>query len=602
MPRRSIDISRNFDHLLQLGMLNSGQVKQVIATLHEAERIYQISSNGAVILCRAALENLSVEFESQLQLDTRYSKDTKQWERIEAIRQCFIQRRQFNAARAWEQFSFCNSDWNKIAHANRNVSKLEALAQLKRVHANTQAICRELVEGFTGDDFVEPIGILDELSAAKRAGEELRELARHASERAAHAESAQLGATQDLERVKSEREQVERDHQELAAEARRGVHDDSLKSLLLASEQNFQRLAAQQGTLETQATELSAQRAIAERQVNELQQQIERMRDESRVALDELDDTSRILKRMRRYTDNYPGVEGAADFFYQSLHASDGPEAPFAGFTGVCSLEGDLYADRYEVTLQSQPCTLRTITARSDRSVAECCSAWSLETRNYGLITQLAGSRGLATMLQCADPDKPGYGVFTRPSGRLLREYGRGGRGVSLRLALLVTRSFIEQLRAREAGRLAVSWPDLDAVCVADSGAILLDPCAVHFGNIGPDSMRSRPGAEAQDLSAEQLDRGWTFTAVHAMLRLLQVLPTGEPACNDSVVPAESIIASQFDILRKSADRPISAQSVRDLVKVVHASVQSGETARPRLASLCAVISAVLDQRESADE
>ena len=554
------------------------------------------------MLCRAALEILSVAFESQLQLDTRLSKDTKQWERLEAIQQCFTERRLFNTARAWEQLSFCNSDWNKISHANRSASQPEVLVQLERFHKNTQAICRDLVDGFIERDFVEPVGILAELSAAKGLGEELRELARNASERVRVAEAAQLQAVSDLQCVRSQYEQAEVERVALSEKVRSRVHDEALKSLLLASEQTVQKLALRQSSLELEATELSARRAMAERQVGDLQHQLDHMRDESRVALVQIDETSRMLKRMRRYSDDYPGLEGAARFFHESLRAPDGPEAPFSGFSNLCSLEDDLYADRYEITFQSQPCTLRVITMRDDRSPAEYCAAWNLETRNYGLITALAGSRGIATLLHSADSDKPGFGVFTRPPGRLLREYGRGGRGVGMGLALRIARSLVEQLRAREVAKLVVSWPDLDALCIAQGGAILLDPCAVHFGNLGPESMRSHAGSMAQDLSTEQLDRGWTFTAAHAILRLLQVIPNGDPVCNELVVPSAGIIASQLESVRKSADRPITAESVRDLASAVHGSVQANERARPRLMSLCEAVTAVLDQAERAGE
>jgi hypothetical protein len=365
-----------------------------------------------------------------------------------------------------------------------------------------------------------------------------------------------------------------------------GQHADTLRELLLASEANLRSLRERQRELEQEAQRTADERKEAVARSNVLQQQLDKLAEvAAQDAADRLA-SERSLARSRRYLDAYPGIEQAAAFYAEAIRDAEGPLPPFDRLSEIARLGSDAYADRYEATHSDCACILRVITQCPSRDEAEVHHAWQIETRNLAKLVELRDRKSIARTLESPLPGRPGFAVFERPNCPSLREFGRNGRSLGLAAALRFAVALQTDLAARERFGLVCSWPDLHAVAVREGSPLLLEPSAVHFGDLGPPDLVHLSVDKCRFMSREQVECAWVYVLSHAVLRLTGVLPAEVAVSPSSARITEKGLRLHLEELRQSCDVPIDLEATRALAALLVGGFDLAAENRPRLRSL----------------
>jgi len=291
------------------------------------------------------------------------------------------------------------------------------------------------------------------------------------------------------------------------------------RELLATSEARAAELETKLGALRAAEGEARGARDEARDEVTALRRELARL--EARVAelRGALDVAQAEVARVHRYPDAYPGFEQAHRFFVEALEARP-PMAPFLGFTAPLALAPDRYAARYRAYLGRTPCTVR-IALASERG-DDARGAWELETRSAIELALAPGTPGLVTVLAVGDAPQLGFIVTTAfaDSVKTLAELSDSD---GLTLALERTLALLHALEAREQARCRALLPDANAIAIHGRDVTLLEPTALHAGDLTPDELRHVTPAELARVSLGALQSAWVAAAGAMFTRLIAV-------------------------------------------------------------------------------
>lgn len=571
----------NFEHLLALDFIQRPKLDLVVDALQQAERTHKVSPSGAVMLLRTAGEVLANSFEQHLQLPSIERRELGIISRFREVRNHYFGKHLPLLARAWDDLQECYRDWSEVVHGRTIADAPYALLQLKRMHAATGSMVRALVQGGRTEAFVQPSDILSELDAAWSAQQELCRAATLSSASAADAQARAHEARLALDVTGAELVEANSEIAMLRTKVQNDQSNAQLRELLLTSEGRAVELEAQARQRSEALMEAESRQAIANRQVSELQLQLGVLRDREGETLVALEAKIEELARFRRYPDAYPGIEEAAVFFEGSIAAAGGPLAPFGEVGVPHRIEGDPFADRYEGSFRGNTCTVRMITSRSARPVREILDAWEAEAQNLVRLGSFIGSTLLATLLEAALPEKPGFSIFSRPSGRLLSELWGEGMSLGIEGAALAAASLIAALGLRRQLGLFATVPDAHCVVVGAGTVILLDPCATHCGDLGPGRLRALAHSEHRYLAQPELDDATVYASAMAFTRLLGAAPRAVLAEEENHSGVRDLLPAAIESALRRAKRPFAAEKITGLMAITLAAIAPRPEDRP---------------------
>ena len=579
--RMSAPRTVNFEHLLALGLIERPKLDLVLDALHQAERTHKVSPSGAVMLLRTAVEVLAKSFELHLQLPSVERREISILSRFREVRNHYFGKQLPWLARAWDDLQECYRDWSEVVHGRTIADAPYALLQLKRMHAATGTMVRALVQDGRTQAFVQPGDILSELDAAWSAQQELCRAATLSSASAVDAQACAQEARMALEVTRAELVGANGEIAKLRTKVQHDQGNAQLRELLLTSEGRAVELESQARQRSEALREAESRQAIANRQVSELQLQLGLLRNRESETLGTLEVKIAELARFRRYPDAYPGIEDAAAFFEESITATGGPLAPFSEVGVPHKIEADLFADRYEGIFRGNTCTVRMITARSGRPVREILDAWEAEAQNLVRIGSFIGNPLLATLLEAALPEKPGFSIFSRPSGRLLSELWGEGMALGIEGAASAAASLISALGLRRQLGLFATLPDAHCVVVEPGTVILLDPSATHCGDLGPGRLRALAHSEHRYLAQPELDDATVYGSAMAFIRMLGAAPRAILAEEDNHRGVRDLLPAAIESALRRAKRPFAAEKITGLKAITLAAVAPRAEDRP---------------------
>lgn len=386
------------------------------------------------------------------------------------------------------------------------------------------------------------------------------------------------------EQAATELQAALRDRDNLQRRQATGDHSKQLAELLQRSEQrvgDFEsqvaRLADENADKESQLLVARKQSTALETTVQELRQGLNQMRHESAEARTE-------LSRLAAYRTSYPhAAEAVPAFLHALLYAQPEPLPPFQQLSNVVAIPADPYYERHHASHANQACTVRIATRRTDRPIEDLLDAWRLERFNLGYVGDLDHRRGIARLLLIADPERPGFSVFARPSAPLLGEFGRGARRHSLRHSARVALSLLQEIKACWDAGMITSWPDIDSIALQGDYAIMLDPVASHFGDLGPPHYVERRSSDARYLSEHEMAAALAFVAANAFFRVVGLLPPRQR------LSAELPPRSATDYLleaRRAETQAVDNAATERLAALMAAATQGAAARRPSLSDL----------------
>ena len=579
--RMSAPRTVNFEHLLVLDFILRPKLDLVMDALHQAERTHKLSPSGAVMLLRTAGEVLANSFEQHLKLPSIEKRELGIIGRFREVRNHYFSKQLPGLARAWDDLQECYRDWSEVVHGRTIADAPYALSQLNRMHAATGTMVRALVPDGRPQAFVQPGDILSELDAAWIAQQELCRAATISSASAADAQMRTQEARLALDVTGAELVEANGEIARLRTKVQNDQGNAQLRDLLLTSEGRAVELEEQARQRAEALMEAESRQAIASRQVSELQLQLGVLRDRESETLVALEAKIEELARFRRYPDAYPGIEEAAAFFEESIAAAGGPLAPFSEVGVPHRIEGDPFADRYEGIFRGNTCTVRMITARSARPVSEILDAWEAEAQNLVRLGSFIGNALLATLLEAALPEKPGFSIFSRPSGRLLSELWEEGLALGIEGAASATASLISALGLRRQLGLFATVPDAHCVVVGAGTVTLLDPSATHCGDLGPGRLRALAHSEHRYLAQPELDDVTVYASAMAFTRMLGAAPLTTLAEDENHRCIRDLLPAGIESALRRAKRSFAADKITGLKAITLAAIAPRAVDRP---------------------
>jgi hypothetical protein len=359
-----------------------------------------------------------------------------------------------------------------------------------------------------------------------------------------------------------------------------GDRSEVLREMLERSEAQVKALSARERELiaEQQGKVIELQAALDEskalaQDIGSLKSDLDQLRTEAEELTSELD-------RLDAYRRHYPDEPEQVSEFLRKLLLAQCQTPPFECVTDAVELPGDPYYDRFLASYQQHPCTIRIRTHRCERPLDDLIEGWSIEASNLKRIGTLKSRPGIAALLSVADPDRPGFSVFERPSTVLLDEFGFGGRRLSLLDAVAVVTSLLDELAARDAAGIVASWPDSLSVAVLQGTVVLLDPVATHFGDLGPPDYIERSARQVKYLDASEFSAGHAYAVAHAFVRLTGLLKAG-------TAPASIVrlrwMSDQLSELRRQSSEPIELARLQMLAERITAALNLDWRSRPSL-------------------
>lgn len=315
-------------------------------------------------------------------------------------------------------------------------------------------------------------------------------------------------------------------------------------------------------------------------------------------------------RRANRYPEQYPqdsastrtGSEAACrrfardvgTFFRESLLDGHGPMSPFANLSGIEALPPDPYAARYSALHPDGPCTVRILRAESERDGIEVLRAWEIERRHVEKFAKERPAGATVNVLAMAEDARPGFVVLSRPDVPTLERYGHRQSTLELVVAL----RFVESLRAalvRHTSSDALSgWPDCRTLGVRGREAILLEPTAIHPGNLGPTELGSLDPDSMRTLPRNRIESAWVHVLAHVLVRVIGQVPT-DSECGTELrrVDAEAL-RMRLEHMRRAELEPIDLDALRRLAKAVASALSPAPEERPNYADFVALLRAPL--------
>ena len=362
-----------------------------------------------------------------------------------------------------------------------------------------------------------------------------------------------------------------------------GDRSEVLKTMLERSEAQVMALSVRERELiadqKGKAIELKAahdeSKALA-RDIGSLKSDLAQLRTEA-------DELNSELDRLDAYKRYYPDSPERVSSFLRKLLLAQRQVPPFECITEAIELPRDSYYDRFLASYQQHPCTVRIRTDRSNRPLDDLLEGWNIEASNLQRISRLRSRPGIASLLSVADPDRPGFSVFERPSSVLLDEFGFGGRRLVLPDAIAVVISLLDELTERDAAGIVASWPDAVSVAVQQRTVVLIDPVASHFGDLGPPEYIERSARQVKYFDEAEFSAGHAYAVAHAFVRLTGLLRAG--ATPNSIARLRWV-SDQLSELRRQSNEPIDRARLQIMADRITASLDSDWRSRPSLRDL----------------
>lgn len=392
------------------------------------------------------------------------------------------------------------------------------------------------------------------------------------------------GAISQRHQAAMELDGVRLELKELKRKQTSAGHSKQLTELLQRSEKRVGDLASQVARLADETADKEAQLAVARKQskvlettLDELQQGLVRLRQESA-------ETRTALNRLDAYRTSYPDMdEDVPAFLYELLFAQPVPLPPFQQLSNVIALPADPYFERHHASHANEACTVRIATRRNDRAIDDLLDAWRIERSNLSYVGNLRHRRGIARLIVVADPERPGFSVFSRPDAPLLSEFGRDVRRLRLRHAVRFAYSLVQEIQACWEAGMITSWPDITSVAVQGEHAVLLDPVASHFGDLGPPLYLDRPPSDTKYLSETELAAALAFATANAFVRVVGLLPRGRQL--SAALRPKSVEDHLLEVRRADPQAADIVATAR-LAALMAAATHSDAARRPKLSDV----------------
>jgi hypothetical protein len=221
------------------------------------------------------------------------------------------------------------------------------------------------------------------------------------------------------------------------------------------------------------------------------------------------------------------------------------------------------------------------ITTRSVRPLREILDAWDAEAQNLVRLGSLIGNPLLATLLEAALPEKPGFSIFSRPSGRLLSELWGEGMALGIEGAASATVSLISALSLRRQLGLFATVPDAHCVAVGAGTVTLLDPSATHCGDLGPGRLRALAHSEHRYLAQPELDDATVYASAMAFTRMLGAAPRTILAEEENHRCIRDLLPAAIGSALRRAKRPFAAEKITVLMAITLAAITPRAEDRP---------------------
>jgi hypothetical protein len=450
--------------------------------------------------------------------------------------------------------------------------KAEEIRELEARKAELQRECERLREDAERSDalrgqFSIEIERLMKLENSK--DDEISKM-RLESERIAREQAAR--AEQELAAARLEKDDLQRRHLT-------SPYSAQLQELLLRSEQRVQTLVERERSLAREVERYQGERAKALQLAGSLEDQVRQLRTEIAREAAERTQLERAEARRRRYEDEYPGISQAHLFFDAAIDGDEeGALPPLSGFVNFSELGVDRYARRLEATHAMETCD------------DERCRAWGVEQWNLSRMDMLLGRPGIARLVASGQEGKPGFSAFVRAKTPLLSMFGASGRTLRLSTALRFGQGLIGDLASRTQARMSVSWPDVQAIGVRQEAALLLEPTAPHFGDLGPPAYLDKPVNDCVELTRAELEAGWAFAVAHATLRVIGALPASASSALSTWNIEEHWLRLHLEECRRACDEPIALSPLKELAGALIAALHRSAAKRPSLDEILSAI------------
>lgn len=362
-----------------------------------------------------------------------------------------------------------------------------------------------------------------------------------------------------------------------------GDHSEALREMLETSEVNVKALAASERKLIAEQAARDAELLAAREQSTNLMRSIGTLKADLLRLQKETKALTVELTRLGAYRREYPTNPEAVPQFLRNLLLGQPSTPPFEGITDAIALCGDPYCDRFLASFQLQPCTVRIWTDRSQISNEERLEGWRIEASNLLRLGRLNPRPGLAHLLDAADPERPGFSIFSRPDGWLLEEFGQGARRVGLVEATGVASSLLEEMKVRDDAGLVASWPDATSVAIQQRSVVLLDPVACHFGDMGPNSYLNLCARSVKYLDPAEYAAGQAFVIAHAFVRVTGLLRPG--AAPESIAMGRWLVHQMHELRRQESEQ-VDVGALTTAAARIGAALSADWTSRPTLREL----------------
>ncbi len=513
-------MTKNFGHLNALDLLSDEEKRRIQKQLEEAEKIWKFSPVGCAGNCRTTIELLFTA--TALWLKVPPSPDSKTYTITQIIRH-YESARQLSATAGWKRIKEQWGILSNVLHGEQS-NALAAKSNLKEFHKATVLLLNELLPHCQVQPWCDPEDITDTHAAIteahKRAIAELQSLSESALARegeATEANRAKQVLVDDAKEAEATANAVVADLREkLSIATMRPNNSETLryKEMLKDSEMNATKIALRRTQAEEERDLARKAAETANIQLGVFGAEIARLQTDAQSTASSLAETRTEIARIRRYPEEYPDFDRAASFFEESLLSPREPMSPFIGVRLVSKLTLDRFAARFQAVLDGAACTIRIVRNDADSDAwKDCQDAWVIEAQNAAKLTGAPGGVGLVSVLRTASKLQPGFIVLNRTHGIPLALAAGPDLHRSLPEVTSILDSFLRALQERQNVQLFALLPDADAVAIRGCAVTLLEPTAVHSGDLGPPEFKDVQPSAISQLTAGEMHAGWVFAA-----------------------------------------------------------------------------------------
>ena len=243
--------------------------------------------------------------------------------------------------------------------------------------------------------------------------------------------------------------------------------------------------------------------------------------------------------------------------------------SPFIGVRSVSELTLDRFAARFQAVLDGAACTIRIVRNDADSDAwKDCQDAWVIEAQNAAKLTGAPGGVGLVSVLRTASKLQPGFIVLNRTHGIPLALAAGPDLHRSLPEVTSILDSFLRALQERQNVQLFALLPDADAVAIRGCAVTLLEPTAVHSGDLGPPEFKDVQPSAISQLTQREMHAGWVFAAATIVRRHL--------------LPGTNAWGA-IEFAAQRSDRAYSKASIDAFADLVKRSLSEDPMDRPKL-------------------